>query len=175
MFGASFTKAINSGALAGLSIRGEFAYIHNEPVPYGTDGTTEGITHIDRYNYVLGFDKYLWANTLFSYQFIQFINSKDREKEFCLLNEATLGMADQIETMMTLKIAKSFLHERLKPEILIIYGFNNDWKISPKVVFELRDYLFLTAELHLFDGKLSHLYGEFVDHDQVYVKVEYGF
>ena len=175
MYGASFTKAINSGALAGLSIRGEFAYIQDEPVPYGTDGTSRGMTHVDRYNYVLGFDKYLWANTLFSYQFIQFINSKDREKGFCLLNEATLGKADKIETMMTLKIARSFLHERLKPEILIIYGLNNDWKISPKVVFELRDYLFLTAGLHLFDGKPSHLYGEFVDHDQVYVKVEYGF
>ncbi len=175
MLGGSFTKGINTGSLQGLTIRGEFAYIHDEPVPYGTDGASEGITHIDRYNYVLGFDRYFWTNVLFSYQFIQFINSQDEVDGYCLLNEATLGMADQIETMMTLKVAKSFLHERIKPEIVIIYGLNNDWKISPKVQFEMRDNLLLTAGIHFFEGRDEHLYGEFADHDQIYLQVEYGF
>ncbi|NIM03691.1 hypothetical protein GTN66_06045 [bacterium] len=176
LYGASFTKALTKGPLSGLTIRGEFAYIQDVPTYYGTDGSVAGPpVKLDNFNYVLGFDKSFLTNWLASLQFIQFITSKDSYQGNELLFGPTLGPMDQVTTMLSLKLSTDFMHERLKPEILVIYGLDNDWKISPKVQFEILDSLVAAAGLHIFDGDPQNLYGQFAQRDELFLELRFGF
>jgi len=176
LYGCSFTKALTKGPLSGLTIRGEFAYIQDVPTYYGTDGSVAGPpVKLDNYNYVLGFDKYLVTNWFASLQFIQFITSKPSYQGYSLLFGPTLGQMDQVTTMLSLKVSTDFMHERLKPEVLVIYGFDNDWKISPKVQFEILDSLVAVAGLHIFEGKSENLYGQFDERDELFFELRFGF
>lgn len=175
LIGGSFSKAIAKGFLAGLGIRGEFAYIKDVPGYYGEDGDSKGVVKLDNYNYVLGLDKNLFTNWLFSFQFIQYISSISDHEGFGLLFGPTLGPIDQVETILSLKVATDFMHERLKPEVLILYWLANNWRISPKVSFEIFDYLNLAAGAHIFAGEEQNLFGQFDDNDQVFIELRYGF
>ncbi|HUW23334.1 MAG TPA: DUF1302 family protein [bacterium] len=176
LYGASFTKALTKGALSGLTIRGEFAYIQDVPTYYGTDGRVAGPpVKLDNFNYVLGFDKSLVTNWLASLQFIQFITSKASYQGNSLLFGPTLGPMDQVTTMLSLKLSTDFMHERLKPEVLVIYGLDNDWKITPKVQFEILDSLVAVAGVHIFEGKPKNLYGQFAERDELFFELRFGF
>ncbi len=175
LYGASFTKALTKGPLSGLTIRGEFAYIQDVPTYYGTDGSVAGLVKMDNFNYVLGFDKYLVTNWFASLQFIQFITSKASYQGNSLLFGPTLGPMDQVTTMLSLKVSTDFMHERLKPDILVIYGFDNDWKITPKVQFEILDSLMAVAGVHIFEGKPQNLYGQFDENDELFFELRFGF
>jgi len=176
LYGCSFTKALTKGPLSGLTIRGEFAYIQDVPTYYGTDGKVAGPpVKMDNFNYVLGLDKYLVTNWFTSFQLIQFITSEKDYQSYSLLFGPTLGPMDQVETMLSLKVSTDLMHERLKPEVLIIYGFDNDWKISPKVQFEILNDLVAIAGLHIFEGQPQNLYGQFDDRDELFFELRFGF
>jgi len=174
LYGASFTKALAKGALSGLTLRGEFAYIQDVPTYY--DGPLGvAVTKMDNFNYVLGFDKYLVTNWSTSLQFIQLITSEKDYQGYTLLFGPTLGQMDQVTTMLSLKVSTDLMHERLKPEVLIIYGFDNDWKISPRVQFEILNSLVAVAGVHIFEGKPENLYGQFDDRDELFFELRFGF
>jgi len=176
LYGASFTKPLTKGPLSGLTVRGEFAYIQDVPTYYGIDGQVAGPpVKMDNFNYVLGFDKYLVTNWFASLQLIQFITSEKDYQGYELLFGPTLGPMDQVTTMLSLKVSTDFMHERLKPEILIIYGLDNDWKISPKVQFEILNSLVAVAGVHIFDGKSKNLYGQFAENDELFFELRFGF
>lgn len=148
---------------------------------YGTDQSIQGTVDVDQYNYVLGFDKTLFTNWQFSFQFIQ-MWAKATEKPrtfnknlYTLLNGATRGPLDKLETTLTLMLATDFLHEKLKPQILILYGDDNDWRISPKVSYEISDQWLATAGVHIFEGKEQQLNGQFDKNDQVFLELKYTF
>lgn len=196
VFGGTFSKTITEGILVpgfakGWTLRGEFAYITGGAMNYGQAGATvpglgidasiSGTVDVDQYNYVLGFDKNFWTNWQFSFQFIQMwaklaekstAFNKDR---FTLLNGATRGPLDEVETILTLMLATDFMHERLKPQVLILYGDDNDWRISPKVSYEISDQWLATAGLHFFEGKEQHLSGQFDKNDQIFLELKYTF
>ncbi len=175
LIGSSFSKALTTGMLAGLNIRGEFAYIKDVPGYYGEDGKPEGVVKLDNYNYVLGLDKNLFTNWLLSFQFIQYISSISEYEGFGLLFGPTLGPIDQVETILSLKVGTDFMHERIKPEVLILYWLEKNWRISPKASFEIFDYLNLAAGAHIFVGEEQNLFGQFDDNDQVFIELRYGF
>ncbi len=176
LYGASFTKALTKGLLSGLTIRGEFAYIQDVPTYYGTDGSVAGPpVKLDNFNYVLGFDKDMVTNWFVSLQFIQLITSEKDYQGYGLLFGPTLGQMDQVTSMLSLKVSTDFMHERLKPEVLVIYGFDNDWKISPKVQFEILNSLVAVTGLHIFEGKPENLYGQFDDNDELFFELRFGF
>jgi len=176
LYGASFTKALTKGPLSGLTLRGEFAYIQDVPTYYGTDGKVAGPpAKMDNFNYVLGFDKDIVTNWFTSLQFIQLITSEKDYQGYGLLFGPTLGQMDQVTTMLSLKVSTDFMHERLKPEVLVIYGFDNDWKISPKVQFEILNSLVAVAGVHIFEGKPENLYGQFDDNDELFFELRFGF
>ena len=66
------------------------------------------------------------------------------------------------------------MHERVKPELLILYGDDNDWRISPKVSFEVNDNWLLTTGVHIFEGKETQLNGQFDDNDQIFIETKYS-
>ena len=67
------------------------------------------------------------------------------------------------------------MHERIKPDCLVMYGDDNDWRVSPRIEYELRDYLFLAVGGNMFWGRRDQLLGEFRDNDQVFFEIKYGF
>jgi len=164
VIGGSFSKAVNFGKLSGLTFRGEVAYTKDKPFPIGTDGNPNyaaGPVAMNTYTYMLGFDKYFFTKLLISGQFIQFLNPADRYGTQLVLHPATLGAQDKVETLGTLKVSYDFLNQRLKPEMLVVYDNSNDWRISPKISYEVNDNLWVYAGIHYFTGKGYSLYGEF--------------
>jgi hypothetical protein len=194
--GASFSKTLSGGIWDGLTIRGEFAHINNNKINYGQDGAITaqttmiggptpgtindvGVVAVNEYNYCLGFDKYFWTNWLFSFQVIQFITvpraDYGKDQGNVLLFGPTRGPLDEMETMFSLKVSTNFMHDRLKPEVLVLYGDDNDWKISPKISYDVTDDLIVAVGAHIFDGESSQLSGQFNDHDLAFVELKYGF
>ncbi len=174
LFGASFTKQITKGYLKGLTIRGEFAATKNVGATYYKKEGGTGVARIDTYNYVIGLDKYLITNWFFSFQFIQLINSPYKRDGQKFLNPAG-GTQDHVETILSLKVSTDFWNERIKPDILILYGDDNDWEIRPKVHFEYNDYLVFTFGANLFAGPSKQLFGEFNKNNEFYTEVKIGF
>ncbi|MBM3251846.1 MAG: hypothetical protein FJZ11_03595 [Candidatus Omnitrophica bacterium] len=183
IFGGTFSKSITEGILLpglakGWTLRGELAYITGGAMNYGTDTSIQGTADTDQLNYVFGFDKSFFTNWQFSFQFIQ-MRAKAREDfnkaRFTLLNGATRGPLDKVETTLTLMLATDFLHEKLKPQILILYGDDNDWRISPKVSYEISDQWLAAAGVHVFEGKEQHLNGQFDKNDQIFFELKYTF
>ncbi|MFH1045406.1 MAG: hypothetical protein V1727_00390, partial [Candidatus Omnitrophota bacterium] len=176
------------GLLKGWTLRGEYAYIKGGAMNYGYDKEIQGTVDVDQYNYALGFDHNFWTNWLFSYQLIQLIvDEHESFPEFytnvlgiqtqtrnTLLFGPTRGGLDDITTIMSLKLSTDFMHERLKPEILVLYGFDNDWRISPKVSYELNDQWMLTGGAHVFSGPEQGLNGQFDKNDQLYLETTYS-
>jgi len=111
----------------------------------------------------------------FNSQFIQFINSISDYEGIGLLFGPTLGPIDQVETILSLKVATDFMYERLKPEILVLYWLENNWRISPKFDFEISDHWNLAVGAHFFEGDEQNLFGQFDDNDQVFVELKCGF
>ena len=176
IMGFSFNKSVtNPGPLEGLTIRGEFAYLHNEPTYYGTAGHRNYTEKSDKYTHVLGFDKYYFTNWLFSLQFAQFIHDNPTFKGNQVLSSYTYGLMDKVESFLTLKIATDFKHERIKPEVLIIYGDDNDGRISFKTSYELRDNVWLALGYHHFWGPAYGSNGQYRNNDQIYCSVKFTF
>jgi hypothetical protein len=183
VYGGTFSKTITEGIMIpglakGWTLRGEFAYIKGGAMNYGTDANIVGAADVNMYNYVLGFDKAFFTNWQFSTQFIQMIaepTSPYDKRRFTLLNGATRGPLDRVETILTLLIATDFMHERLKPSVLVLYGDDYDWWVSPKVSYEINDQWLVTAGAHIFEGKTTGLSGQFDKNDQVFMELKYAF
>jgi len=175
VFGASFSKAINEGKFEGVTVRGELVYTKDKPFPYIDGGGNYHATTMNTFAYVLGFDKYLFTDLLTSFQFIQFIYPENKVGANDILFPPTLSPLDKIETMATLKLAKNFMAERLKPEILIVYDGSGDWRISPKVKYEMNDHLWIYGGIHFFAGKGDTLYGEFEQDSMAFVGATLSF
>ncbi len=183
VYGGTFSKTITEGILIpglakGWTLRGELAYIKGGAMNYGTDKNIAGTANVSMCNYVLGFDKSFFTNWLFSFQFIQMIAQPQSEYDkrlYTLLNGATRGPLDKIETTLTLLVSTDFMHERLKPQVLVLYGDDNDWRISPKVSYEISDQWLATAGLHIFEGKEQQLNGQFDKNDQIFLELKYTF
>jgi len=181
VIGGSFAKTITEGIVGSLgkgwTVRGEFAHIHNGAMNYGTDKSIEGTVDVDQYNYAIGLDKTFFSKLDFSFQFIQLIASAKEdydETDYTLLFGPTRGPLDNYENILTMFLATDFMHERLKPQVLIIYTDDNDWRISPKVSFEVNDNWMVTAGLHIFEGHPQHLNGQFDKNDQIFFETQYS-
>lgn len=177
MMGFSFNRSfVEPGPLEGWTVRGEFAYLKDEPTYYGTEGSRQRTELSDKYAYVLGFDKNVFTNWLFSVQFAQFIHEDaDWPGNLQVLNAYTYGTTEKIENTVTLKIATDFFHERLQPEVLVIYSDDNEGRISFKTKYELRDNIWLTLGYHHFWGNIWGANGQFRNDDQIVFETKYTF
>ena len=176
IMGFSFNRTItNPGPFEGLTIRGEFAYLHNEPTYYGTQGHRSYTEKSDKYTYVLGFDKSYFTKWDFSLQFAQFIHNSPTFKGKHVLNTYTYGLMDKVENYLTLKVSTDFLHERIKPEVLVIYGDDNDGRISFKTKFQATDNWWFTLGYYHFWGPAYGSNGEYRNNDQLVFTVKRTF
>lgn len=173
MFGSSFSHSFISGRLAGLVLKGEVSFFKDKLYPYDAEGKTK-YKEINECDYAIGLEKYVVKNWLVSFQFFQYILSKkdvDGQK-FLLPSGGTRG---QVQTMCSLKIMTDFRNERIKPEFLVIYDDDNDWRFSPKVNFEATEKLNINFGMHLFAGDKDTFWGQFRDMNEVYTEIKWSF
>ncbi len=181
VMGASCSYGINEGPLQGLTVRSEFAYTRGDQSGFGEDSSQKGLTDVDYYNYVLGLDKYFFVKYLFSFQLIQMIDSKSEATDprsglsYPLLNGATYHPREQVETILSLKVSTQYLWDRLKPEIMLLYGQHGDWRITPQASYELTDDLVMSAGAHIMTGSDTTLFGQFSDNKEIFMTMRYGF
>jgi hypothetical protein len=169
LIGGSFSKAVNEGPLRGLTVRGELVYTLGKPFPYGDHGEVAGNTTMNTFTYIVGLDKIFFTDVLASAQFIQFVYPRTRSRDTDVFFPATFAPLHRVETIVTLRVSTHFMAERLKPEFLMIYDGRNDWRISPKVHYEINDHLWVYAGVHFFAGKANSLFGQFRNDSMLYV------
>ncbi len=139
----------------------------------------------DKYNWGIALEKSIVTNWIVSFQFLQFITDKDSlfgldkstgvSAQYKLLDSGTYGVIDKVENVYVMKIMTDFLHERLKPEITLIYTDDNQGRITPKVLFELRDNIWLTLGYVHFFGRPDSSNGQFRNDDQLMCEVKWTF
>ena len=156
-------------------MRGEFVYLHNEPTYYGSQGSRQATELSDKIAYVLGFDRNMFTNWMFSAQFAQFIHRDSTYNGGQVLNSYTYGLMDRVENVVTLKVATDFMYERIKPEVLVIYGDDGEGRVSFKTFFELSDNWWFTLGYHHFWGSPWLSYGQYRNRDHIYTAVKYTF
>jgi hypothetical protein len=106
---------------------------------------------------------------LTSIQLVQFMHPRTTCSGNDIFYPATFAPLRRTETMLTFRIASDFLAERLKPEMLVVYDEHRDWRISPKVSYEVNNRLWIYAGLHLFSGPRDSLYGQFKNDTMLYI------
>ncbi len=183
MYGGSFNKTFtNTGPFQGLTLRGDFAYYKDEPTYIGDPVTAsaKSINRWDNFFWLIGLDKFIVTNWLISAQFSQYI-LQDAKGGWATgaqsypMNAYTYGPSDQVENIFTVKISTDFMNERLKPEILWSFTDDNQGRVSPKVTYEVKDNLWLTAGIHYFYGNLLDSNGQYRDQNQLYTQLKLTF
>ena len=189
VIGGTFSKSITHGLFGipglgrGWTFRGELAWIRHGAMNFGTDTNIRGTCDVDQLNYVLGFDKTFWTNWNTSLQFIQY-NVQEQEKfsknNNVLLFGPTRGPLNDQMTLLTFLLSTDFMYERLKPQILVIHTVggdsdDRDWRISPKVSYEINDRWMVTLGAHIFEGAEQLLNGQFDKNDQIFFETKYSF
>ncbi len=166
--GGSFSKAVNEGSLRGLTVRGEVLYTIDKPFPYGDDGVVAGNTTMNTITYIAGLDKIFLTDVLVSAQWIQFIYQRTRHRDSDVFFAPTFAPLHGVDTLVTLRVSTDYMAERLKPEMLMIYDSRSDWRVSPKVNYEINDHLWVYAGIHFFAGKANSLFGQFRNDSMLY-------
>lgn len=185
MVGGSLNHTFTGeGPLKGVTLRGDAAVYISEPTYFGdvTSGDAKGTTPWNNVFWLMGLDKTVFTKWMLSFQFAQYIlqHSKPTDpaadgQNWQVMNTYTYGAQDQIENIFTFRIATNFMHERLKPQIDFSYSGSNDGRISPKIVYQLRDNLWFTLGADYFYGRQEDTFGEFTHSKQAYVNVKYTF
>jgi hypothetical protein len=184
--GFSLAKTfVNPGPFEGITLKGEFVYIQGEPTYYGFSGTRAATESSDKYNWGFALEKSIVTNWLVSFQFLQFIIDRETFSSvnpasgltgnWHAIDPASYGVLDKVENYYILKVMTDFMHERLKPEITIVYGDDNQGRITPKVSFELRDNIWLELGYVHFFGSPDMSNGEFRNRDQMMFEVKTTF
>jgi hypothetical protein len=186
MVGGSLNKSFTEpGLMQGFTLRSDAAVYKDEPTYVG-DPIIASAKRIQRWNnvfWLIGADKYVFTKWLISAQFAQYILEHSKEKSIAALtpqqqypmNAYTYGFADQVENIFSLKISTNFMNDRIKPEILWSATDDNQGRISPKVAFEIKDNLWLTAGIHYFYGHLSDSNGQYREQSQFYTQIKHSF
>ncbi|MBD3263854.1 MAG: hypothetical protein GF375_01975 [Candidatus Omnitrophica bacterium] len=176
VIGGSFNKSfLQPGPFEGWTVRGEFAYIHDEPTYYGTEGSRRLTESCDKYNWFIGFDRYFFTNWLFSTQFAQMISADEEKQGYHILSGYTYGVMEDVENIATVKIATDFMHERLKPEVLVIWSDDNDGRIAFKTQYEINENLWFTLGYYHFWGPEYGSNGQFRNNDHTFCEIKYTF
>jgi len=153
-----------SNAFGAFVVRGEMAAHVREGI--NAQGTTfaDTVQRKTTLNAALAVEwsRYNW--TISPQFFIRHINGWNRG----LLESKNSGF-------WTLRIATDFMHESIKPEMLLLADWSaGGWLARPKVSYEWNDHITTTFGADIFGGTHGFL-GQFSHNDRVYLESEYSF
>lgn len=156
--------------LAGLNLKGEFAYNLTEDY----DGTDTSV-HNNNIRWVGGFDRDIPLSNL---------NINIQEAGTLILNNDEIALGDieyddeeeYTQNLLILAVKDTYLHEKLEAEVIIFYHFEDaDYGIYPSLDYSPVDDFTLGMEARFFGGDKDSLFGQFDDNDFVEFSVSYNF
>jgi len=162
VFGFTYNKVIGP-----LVFRGEGGYYLNKHLASSDPQDSDGFKKRDYLYYMLGCDYHVFHNMDLNLQFIQkVISHYDR-----------YFSEDSVQNSLTLFIQTDFLHETLKPVLLVIYEANEgDFWMSPKVSYDISDTIQVVLGGEFFEGGgRQSFFGQFNSNDQIYCELKYSF
>jgi hypothetical protein len=157
--GGSFSNAFGS-----FVVRGEVATHFREGINASGTGFADTVQRKTTLNAALAVDwsQYNW--TISPQFFIRHINGWNAK-----LAET------QDSGFWTLRVATDFMHEKLKPEFLLIADWHTaGWLLRPKVMYEWSDHFTSTLGADIFGGTHGFI-GQFANNDRIYLDSEYTF
>lgn len=154
--------------LAGFNLRGEGAYYLTEDY----DGT-DGDIHNPSLNYVAGFDRNLPINNMN-------LNFQATGSYMFFHDELTSGDVEEDDdvtsTMLVMKISDTFNHEKVKPELTLLYCVEDQSAmIKPSVTFVMDGNLAISLSGSAFTGGDDSFFGQFDDEDFIELCTSYKY
>ncbi len=153
-----------SSLLGDLVVRGEGALYSGKYFRTADMSDRDGVTEKDYVNYLLGLD-YTLLDIYLSTQFIQRV-ILDYEEDI---------YEEEFNNMMTFRIQRDFLRDKLTLELFSYVGLNEpDALLRPLAKYELADAFELQFGANIFLGEEGQ-FGRFDDNDMVYLKTKLSF
>jgi len=175
LFGGSFDYAFDSlMGMRNVVLRGEAAYIRDDTI-YGSLRPDMTVAYDkNRFDYILGFDKYFFVDYWVSIQFYQKIICDWKKSDG--LTDVAAGFVDPVENAWTIFIMKDYFQEKINVEALLYYSDDNDWWLRPRVKWEaIGSKLWVTLGANFFWGHSNNFAGEFKKNDQLILELKYCF
>lgn len=156
--------------LAGLNLKGEFAYNLTEDI----DGDKSNV-HNNNIRWVGGFDRDIPISN---------ININIQEAGTVILNSNEIASGDieyddeeeYSQNLMIFKIGNTYFHEKLEAELIYFYHFEDaDYGVYPSVEYSPVDDFTLGMEARFFGGDDDTLFGQFDDNDFIEFTVSLNF
>ncbi len=145
--------------------RGEVSYKMGKHFNTSDVHDEDGLKKKDFLYYMAGTD-YSISDYLFNFQIIQKV----------IMDYEDSIYEDYIQTTYSFQVQAKFLNETLKPDILVIYGENeNDWMIRPKIAYGISDQFTIAIGVDIFSGPSKSFFGQFNSNDRAYIKFKYSF
>ena len=92
-----------------------------------------------------------------------------------LRNDLNLLISDQ-ETRFAMTVRRSFLDDRLKAELIGVYGMQGVYGLAhPRVTYSLTDWIEIRVGYLLIEGHESSIVGQYKHNDEGYVRVRLSF
>lgn len=131
-----------------------------------TDPTiNRGVTRRNQFRYLLGID--------FSIDPFDFIVEVAQDVIFGSHDDLVL---EGIRGWLFLRSSASFLDDSVVPELLFIIGTQGaEYQISPRLHYNINDYVQLTWGVDLFGGPADSLYGEYSNKDRLFMNTRFTF
>jgi len=182
--GGSFSKNFNR--LFGLPhwvIRFESVFKLEDVGTRMTDVGSQPI-RTDSFNYAIAIDHTfyrpyrLWGTGLsFTFQFFQSI-ILDYEHDYisgALSTPTDAVKVDEVENLFSMIFMANYLQgETLKPFLMLNYGDDGEWWISPQVGYELTEKTLVTLGAHIFSGNKDGFIGQMNKVDNIFLRIKFG-
>ncbi len=157
--GGSFSNAFGAYVL-----RGEVAVNLREGIDARGTTFADTVQRKRTFNAALAVEWHQYNWTVTPQLFIRHIHS---------WNPALLEPKDS--GFWTLRIATDFMHEKLKPELILLADWAaGGWLARPKASYEWNDQITTTVGADIFGGNHGFL-GQFTNNDRIYLENEYSF
>jgi Protein of unknown function (DUF1302) len=122
----------------------------------------DGVVRRDTLDWLIGVD----------YTFFETVDTALQLSQKVLFGSATNltrpGVAAEVTTSLSLRVATGFFANTLNPSLLFVVGVNRgDFRVSPRLDYLVSEAVTLTIGADLFEGPHQTLYGQFDRNDRV--------
>jgi hypothetical protein len=130
----------------------------------------DGVVRRDTLDWLIGVD----------YTFFETVDTALQLSQKVLFGSATNlarpGVAAEVTTSLSLRVAMGFFDNKLNPSLLFVVGVNRgDFRLSPRLDYLVSDAVIVSVGADLFEGPHQTLYGQFDRNDRVTLTTTWRF
>ncbi|MBI9104464.1 MAG: hypothetical protein JEY99_18765 [Spirochaetales bacterium] len=158
-----------AGVLAGFNLRGEVAMYMTEDM----EGDDAQIIN-PSFNYVAGFDRNIPLHNLNLNLQATGVYTLFTD-EIVAVNDVQAG-TEEAETTLLVKLSDSFNHEKIKPDVTVVYSIEDEaGMVRPSIIFDTDGYLSFKVSGSCFFGDNDTGFGQFDDNDFIELEAAFRF